>query len=122
MDYGETIIDGCRDIAYEAADKELEAGEVDFTINIEELTKACNTSSSIAAKGGPQDHKDAAKAKRRAGAGCSQDVDASAAVPGGKLQGRPRPGSIDLKQPAPPPSSAKSPSGKLGLPRKNSKS
>jgi hypothetical protein len=119
MAHTETIGEKYRDIAYEAADKELETGEADFTINVEDLAKACNISSSIAAKGGPQDHASAAKTRRRGGASHSQDFDASGTAPGGKLQGRLHPAGSESKQPVSSSSSAKPPSGKGGLPRKS---
>lgn len=111
----------CRDIAYEEADKKLEAGEADFTINVEELAKACQSSTQIAAKGGPHDNAHAAKTRRRGGGGVSCDGDDSGVAAGGKLQGRQksdvkRPVSVDSKRPT---NVGKGTAGK-GISQKNS--
>lgn len=79
----------CRDVEYEAADKQLEEGEAEFTINTDELHKACHSNNQILAKGGPAEHASAAKTRRRGvGGTTSHDADDTGSVVGGRLQGR----------------------------------
>lgn len=98
-----TLMNVCRDIAYEAADKELEAGEAEFTINIDELTRACNSNPQIAAKAGAHDQAPLKNRRRGGGAtGPGHDADDSGQVAIGKLQGRQKPDvpGFDTKRPA----------------------
>lgn len=118
---GKQCTGGCRDIAYEAADKELEAAEAEFTINLEEVTRACQSSTQIAAKAGGHDSAQAAKARRRGGgggAGGGQDADDSATAVGGRLAGRHGLSSFDGKRPGSSTNASKGGTGK-GISRKN---